>query len=241
VRPEDFEATDAALALLTDDERTAQQRFVTAPLRHDYLVTRVAVRTVLGRALGVPPPSLRFVRNQYGRPELTPSSSVRFNLSNTSGLICVLVSAHHEVGVDTERFDRAPTLLKLAPTVFAPTELDGLLALEVPQRGRRAMELWTLKEAYIKARGMGLALPLKKFAFTFGEGLGIEFDPELGDDAARWQFQHLELGPHLIATAVAQPTTAPVRVTVREVDLPAMRRVASGTAGLAPGSPALPR
>ena len=209
VRPESFTATPAALALLDPQERVQQQRYIPPAKRHEYLVTRVLVRSVLGEMLGADPAALRFVRNQWGCPALAPESAtspVHFNVSHTDGLVVCLVSTEQQVGVDTELLSRAPTLLKLAPRVFALKEQRDLAALPADQQAQRAVQLWTLKESYIKARGMGLALRLGGFAFLFDQGLlRLEVEAELNDDGANWQFQTQTLGAHMISTAIAAP------------------------------------
>ena len=220
VRPEDFQASPAALALLNAEERQQQQRYIPPAKRHEYLVTRVLVRSVLGEALGIAPESLKFVANEWGRPALAPDSSsapLHFNVSHTEGLVVCLVSETHEIGVDAELLSRAPRLLTLAPNVFAPKELSDLAALPADQQAQRAVHLWTLKESYIKARGMGLALPLDGFAFHFaGERISLEVEPELNDDGARWQFQTQMLGPHCVSMAIACPEASPVTIEVFE-------------------------
>jgi 4'-phosphopantetheinyl transferase len=210
VRPEDFQASPAALALLNTEERQQQQRYIPPAKRHEYLVTRVLVRSVLGEALGRAPESLQFVRSDWGRPALAPnlmSSPIHFNVSHTDGLVVCLVSTENEVGVDTELFARGTNLLALAPDVFAPKELRDLAALPVDEQAQRAVLLWTLKESYIKARGMGLSLPLDGFAFRFEHGrVRLEVEPGLQDDGARWQFQWQKHGSHCISTAIALPS-----------------------------------
>ncbi len=207
-RPKNFQTGPAALALLSDDERVQQQRYIPPAKRHEHLVTRVLVRTVLGEALGVAPQGLRFVSNEWGRPTLAPElmpSPLHFNVSHTDGLVVCLVSTEHEVGVDTELHSRAPNLLALAPNVFAPQELADLAALPGSNQAERAVILWTLKESYIKARGMGLALPLAGFSFSFDtDPVRLDVTPALRDDGARWQFQTRRLGSHWISTALAR-------------------------------------
>ena len=220
VRPEDFQASRAALALLNAEERQQHQRYIPPAKRHEYLVTRVLVRSVLGEALGKAPDVLQFVVNEWGRPALAPGSSsapIHFNISHTDGLVVCFVSTTHEVGVDTELLSRAPRLLALAPNVFAPQELSDLAALPADQQAQRAVLLWTLKESYIKARGMGLALPLDGFAFRFsGERISLEVQPALNDDGARWQFQTQMLGLHCVSMAIACPEASQVTVEVFE-------------------------
>jgi 4'-phosphopantetheinyl transferase len=92
----------------------------------------------------------------------------------------------------------------MATDVFAPKELSDLAALSEDEKMLRAVHLWTLKESYIKARGMGLALPLDGFAFRFcGDRISLEVEPELNDGGAHWQFQTQMLGPHCISMAIA--------------------------------------
>jgi 4'-phosphopantetheinyl transferase len=220
VRPEAIQSSPATLALLSDDERQQQQRYLSPLKRQEHLATRVLVRSLLGGALGVAPASLQFVHNEWGRPALSPAFSpaaVHFNLSHTEGLIVCLVSSQHEVGVDTELLARAPELLALGPEVFAPKELKDLAALPLEERAQRAVVLWTLKESYIKARGMGLALPLDGFAFRFADGqISLELEPSLSDDGLCWQFQTLVMGQHCISLAISSPAGARLAVEIKE-------------------------
>lgn len=218
VDPERFRETAEALALLTAEERAQHLRFIPPGKRHEYLVARVLAKTVLSDALGCAPTAVQFTKNEWGRPELSPATKLRFNITHTDGLVALILSGEHDVGVDTELLSRAPRLLALGPNVFAPKELAELNALPPDQREQRAVTLWTLKESYIKARGMGLALALDGFAFRFSEGsTRLEVAPALNDDGALWQFQTLALGPHLISTAVR--TTDEVRLELREASL----------------------
>ena len=105
---------------------------------------------------------------------------------------------------------RAGKIAELAPEVFSPLELAQLDALREDEKLDRALRLWTLKESYIKARGMGLSLPLKKFSFLFGgaEGIRLELDPDLNDQPERWRFCLLDHAGHRIAL-MAERAAAP--------------------------------
>jgi 4'-phosphopantetheinyl transferase len=148
------------------------------------------------------------------------------------GLVVCLVAEGAEVGVDVEPFERAEQILKLAPKVFSAAEQAQLENLEDAAKLDRALSLWTLKEAYIKARGMGLALPLEGFSFLFGgeKRIRLEIDSSLGDEGARWRFCQLDRAGHRIAAMVerkaawdlevleARPVTSPpVRVNLGAV------------------------
>ena len=225
IRPETFTDPDELArcrALLTDDEREKTDRFRFARDRHTCLMTRALVRTSLSRYCDVPPARWRFRTNDHGRPEIgTPPSTIRFNLSHTNGLIVCLVSRAREVGVDVESLDRANRWLDLAERFFAPSEAAALRGVEASERPTRFLQYWTLKESYIKARGLGLAIPLNGFSFdlpaTAPDEISIRLTPSIDDDGARWQFTLERLGrDHLVATAVERAGSEPVRITRHE-------------------------
>jgi len=124
----------------------------------------------------------RFVITQDGRPEISSEGdpSLRFNLSNTPGLVVCAVVRHGEIGVDAESVGRAGAHLELAERYFAPTEVAALRTLPLPAQPRRFCEYWTLKESHLKARGAGLGLPVDRFAFLFDPGHSPHFHVDPG-------------------------------------------------------------
>jgi 4'-phosphopantetheinyl transferase len=116
-------------------------------------------------------------------------------------MVVCLVASGGEVGVDVEPLSRAEQILRVAPEVFSAAERAQLELLHGAEKLDRAVSLWTLKESYIKARGMGLAIPLDKFAFVFGgaEQVRLEVDESLNDREDRWQFCLLDHAGHRIA------------------------------------------
>ncbi len=128
-----------------------------------------------------------------------------------------MVAKDLEIGVDVEDTERKSETVGVADRFFSPREVAALHALpEAAQRGR-FFDYWTLKEAYIKARGMGLAIPLDQFSFLLDGAppIRIAFDPRLGDDAATWQFERFTLtARHRTAVAIRR-TGADLRVVVR--------------------------
>lgn len=196
-------------ALLSPEEEVRRARFAFEHLRHTFLVTRVLVRSVLSRyAPHVPPEAWTFSANAYGRPAIAapdPGLPLRFNLSHTDGLVLLGVTLERDLGVDVEHTGRPSQTVELAADVFSPVENAELLALPESARRRRFFELWTLKESYIKARGMGLALPLDGFSYAFRDGHApsIAFSPAVPDAPEEWQFAQRDLtGAHLAAFAV---------------------------------------
>jgi 4'-phosphopantetheinyl transferase len=112
-----------------------------------------------------------------------------------------------------------PTL-EIAADFFAPREVLALLKAPSAEQCERFFDYWTLKEAYIKARGMGLAIPLDQFWFTLDASapVRIAFAPELDDDPASWQFARLRPSArHRVAVAVRRGLGADLALTVRAV------------------------
>ncbi|MCG8425027.1 MAG: 4'-phosphopantetheinyl transferase superfamily protein [Proteobacteria bacterium] len=181
-------------ALLTETERDRHQRFVFERHRHQYLVTRALQRAVLSFYAPVEPGDWRFAAGEYGKPDVCgPPAPVwpRFNLSNTDGLIaCAVSTTLDELGVDVEDTTRKTETVDIADHFFSPFEAAALRALPASRHRERFFSYWTLKESYIKARGMGLSLPLDQFSFHLDDGpdIAISFDPRLGDDPAQWRF-----------------------------------------------------
>lgn len=200
---------------LTPAESSRRRAFVREVNRQEYLVTRALVRSILSVCQSMDPAALRFATNPYGRPHLDPPCGLWFNLSNTTELVACGVSRDGEVGVDVEPLDRGPDVVEVADTVFSPRELRELRSIADPAALRdRALDLWTLKESYIKARGMGLSLPLDRFSFVFDDParLTIAIDPSLADDPARWRFRRLDVAGHRLAVCAE-------RVAPRELDV----------------------
>ena len=181
------------LHLLSPDEHERMARFVFERDRVRFLLTRALVRTTLSRYAPVAPADWHFIANAHGRPEILDRPSgvpdLRFNLSHTDGLIACAVTIGRDVGVDVEHVGRRLTQ-DVAARFFAPAEVAHLQSLPDDEQQRVFFDYWTMKEAYIKARGFGLALPLGDFAFRFlPDGPpSIAFEPGMKDDPATWQF-----------------------------------------------------
>lgn len=179
---------------LSNDERRRYGRYVRPRDRELFLFAHALQRHTLSQYADVEPGAWDFRSGEHGRPEITGDLArlgLRFNISHTPGVVACLVSDGADAGVDVENCDAAADPLKLAANVFSPAEFQAIKDLPAPDLNRRFYEIWTLKEAYIKARGMGLALPLKKFTFTIESSgtIQIRFDADLDDDPADWQFQ----------------------------------------------------
>ena len=210
----------ALLELLSAGERERHDRFHFDVDRDAYLVAHALTRRVLATAAGVEPHSLEFVEGDRGKPELcAPAAALelRFNLSHTRGLVACAVTQQRVIGVDVERVDRRVELLPVARHVFSEREVAGLTALADEAQRLRFFELWTLKEAYVKAIGKGLAGPLRAISF-FPDGpdpVPVHFAAEAADDASAWCFRRHALGDKF-RLAVALRATASAAASFNE-------------------------
>lgn len=208
--------------MMTADEHQRHARYKVEHARHQFLVTRGLVRSTLSAYGPLEPAAWRFECNEFGRPEVVNFPGrrrLRFNLSHSQGAIVCALAWERELGVDVEYIDRRSGGPQLARRFFAPREVDDLLALPSHEQRRAFFDYWTLKEAYIKARGKGLAIPLDKFAFILrsGQPIRIECHAQLTDDPATWQFVQFDLSPrHRVGLALRRASAADCRLIVRE-------------------------
>lgn len=189
-------------ALLSDDERMQLSRFYFDRHRHQYLVTRALIRCSLSNYYDVSPGDWIFGKNSFDKPEIAfPSITqpVRFNLSHADGLIMCGLTREFDIGVDVEDCQRSTQAgFSRLSSYFSEQEIAALSNLPEVEKKQRFFDYWTLKESYIKARGGGLSIPLRKFSFQFRENrlAGFGVDADLDDDAGNWQFWRVSMAQH---------------------------------------------
>lgn len=210
-------------AMMSADEAERHDRFIYEHLRHEYLVTRALCRCVLSQYADVAPHEWQFVRNEYGRPEIARPRGlppIRFNLSNTRGLVACIVTLRLDAGVDVENMTRNGETIGIADRFFSPSEVCELRVLDRSEQRRRFFEYWTLKESYIKACGKGLAVPLDQFSFRLGRrsGVSISFTDEIADRPDDWQFGLFRPSErHMMAWGIRRPGQQDLAVELRRV------------------------
>jgi len=193
------------LAILPTEEKTRLSRLHIQARRDLFLLAHGVLRESLSIHSHVEPAEWRFHCGPHGRPEITPSFHLRFSLSHTRGLAACAVTVGGDIGIDVEDTSRCWSA-GLAQRYFAVKERRDLQALPAADQRFRFFEYWTLKEAYLKARGVGLALPLDAFSFSrcTDNRWQIEFDSTVDDDARRWRFESWRVGGlHQAALAMA--------------------------------------
>jgi 4'-phosphopantetheinyl transferase len=155
----------ALAALLSADERERMNRIHVDQVRNRYAAGRGILRVLLGRYVGVAPADLEFNYGEHGKPFLA-GSAPWFNLSHSREVALFAFSSSAEVGVDVELADRSIDPLPIAHRFFSQAEVESLRSLPEELRARAFLTCWTRKEAFIKARGDGLSLPLSSFDVT---------------------------------------------------------------------------
>lgn len=224
LQQDDFELSALereCLSWLSEDELARYRRFRFDRHRKQLLLGRVLMRVALSRYNGaIAPEDWRFAHNDYGKPSLgagQDASMLRFNLSHSGERVVFAVTRDRELGVDIERAEKERRVLAIADRYFSSSELAELQALPDESQQSRFYELWTLKEAYIKACGMGLAIDLQHFSYSFPEpdGIAIAFDPQRDDSAAAWRLWQLDAGPdyRLALAARTESPEPPLRLS----------------------------
>jgi 4'-phosphopantetheinyl transferase len=186
----------ALRALLAADEIARAGRFRFDRHRRRYTVGRGVLRTLLGRYLGLPPRAVGFRYGPHDKPYLDPPGAGRleFNLSNSEELAVVAVTAGEEVGADVEWLRPMPDALTIAERFFSTAERRELAAVPEAEREAAFFRAWTRKEAYLKAVGTGITVPLDRFDVTLAPGEPPRMLAMEGDAAraAGWSLFHLE-------------------------------------------------
>ncbi len=211
---------DRYLAILPAEEQVEVARFQCRKSRQLTLIGRALARHALSRHEGGDPADWRFARGPFGKPFTIGNrqGTIAFNVAHTEGLVVCATGMVDAIGVDAEYVERRNALDDIAKRFFAASEVAALLALPPPQRKQEFFRYWTLKEAFIKAHGAGLALPLEQFAFDLSASgpPTIRFDRRLAGDPARWRFLGLRFGPdHVVAVAAEANPGQEIELRIR--------------------------
>lgn len=189
---------DRYLKLLSPDEIARMEGLRFEKHRSQFLISHAFLRTVLSRYQDCSPASIAYSLNGYGKPFLrlgTGQSAISFNLSHTDGLACCAIAKDGDIGVDVECSESLAKGDEIAEQFFSSVEFAAMMAIEDEDaRNQRFCNLWVLKEAFVKAKGMGLSLPLDCFGFNFPQDgtIAVGFSPKLEESPEFWTFHLLE-------------------------------------------------
>lgn len=202
------ELLKSLLFLLTEEERARSLRFRFRKDRERFTAARGVLRAIVARYLRVDPSCLQFQYSDFGKPVLSREfdTAIRFNVSHAGELALYAVSLHREVGVDVERIRFDLAYEEIADQFFSPQESSELRALPVERQPEAFFRCWTCKEAFVKAKGGGLSLPLNQFDVSLAPGkpgslLSIRDDSK---EASHWALQELDVGVGYVAALAVE-------------------------------------
>jgi 4'-phosphopantetheinyl transferase len=191
--------------ILSEDEKTRADRFVFVSDRSNFIAARWALRTLLGRYLNEEPLGLPIEESAFGKPFVSKSlqnKHLKFNLSHSHGVCVVVFALEKEVGVDVEHIRSDVAFDDLAARYFSRQENDALQQLDSARRELAFWSIWTRKEAYVKARGEGLQIPLDSFAVSVSPN---EESPALhSSDQDRWTIRSFPMQGAYLGACVAE-------------------------------------
>ena len=207
--------TDLAelVGLLSSQERERAGRFRNERDRARFALGRIIARSVLGQCLQRPPKDVQLTLDRLDKPVVVNCGNIElhFNITHSEDYVLFAVASGRRVGVDVEKIREVEDLKEIAARHFSKSEYLTLHAIPEPLRTKSFFTCWTLKEAYLKARGDGLRLPLDTFDVAFAPDerprlLETRFDPA---DADRWHFHELDLGRAYVAALAIEAGAEP--------------------------------
>ena len=202
-------ALEASESMLSEEERARAHRFHFFADRSAYITAHALLRRALSEIYEeISPGAWNFENTPIGKPFLPLEAGfprLHFSLTHSRRLVACLVSRDGVCGIDVEQIGRVSDPLFLSRSRFSEVETGDLAALSGRRRDAYFTELWCLKEAYLKAKGVGLTVPLSDVYFRFepGEATPSTFCPLAGDAAADWCFRLMRPNDtHVLAAAV---------------------------------------
>ncbi len=199
--------TEAYVALLAPDEAERAARFRFKRDRNRYIAGRGILRVLLATALETAPESLRFFYAPHGKPALIQTEDapqLDFNLAHSDDSALLAFAWDRPLGVDLEAIKPDTPCDELAQNFFSEVERAAYFALPEALRRSAFFRVWTRKEAYVKARGAGLSLPLAQFDVSLGpKNARLTATRPDSNEAQRWRMENLSLGDDFAGALVA--------------------------------------
>jgi 4'-phosphopantetheinyl transferase len=205
--------------LLSEEENIRAARFRFEKNRNEFVVSRGMLRLLLGLYLGVSPRNVCFAYSLHGKPSMAVPRgelALSFNLSHSDGIVVCAFTREQQVGVDVEKVRQDFNVGEVAERFFSVAERDALRSLRAHEQHEAFFRCWTRKEAYIKARGEGLSLPLHDFDVSLlpGELAALLNTRPDASEAARWSLHDLFVGPGYAAALVVEVPYVSLRAPI---------------------------
>lgn len=198
---------------LSTEEISRMEMFHFEADRRRYLVSHCGLRVILSRYLGNNPDEIRYQYSDKGKPSLMPPAGLFFNLSHSHEIALVAVAAHREIGVDVEWVRPLEDIRQLAKTCFSLSEYQAFSQAPPPHNLRVFFNGWTSKEAYIKAVGDGLSIPLDQFDVSMQPQQTSKLVCVAGhpEEAKQWTLREVPLGDEYAAAFAVRAGQVKVR------------------------------
>jgi 4'-phosphopantetheinyl transferase len=192
--------------ILAADELERAAKFHFQKDRDHFITARALLRIILASYLRREPEQLRFSFNEYGKPAVADSETVRFNLSHSRDMVIYAVARNRELGLDLEYVRKDFDTAQIARQFFSRREVEALRALPPGLQAEGFFRCWTRKEAYIKARGQGLSLPLDQFDVSLAPDEPAELLSVAGDagEVSRWSLREIAPAPGYMAAIAVE-------------------------------------
>ncbi|HXM48075.1 MAG TPA: 4'-phosphopantetheinyl transferase superfamily protein [Pyrinomonadaceae bacterium] len=196
--------------LLSPDERARAKSYRFERDRERFIVARGFLRTILGLYLDCGPAALHFNYAEHGKPSLADpvceDASLNFNLAHSGKLAIYGITRRRALGVDLELIRPDLTGEDIARRFFSANDTASLLAIPASRRQRAFYDGWTRKEAFIKAKGSGLLLPLDQFdvALSPGEPAALLRTGWDLSEASRWSLRAIDVAPDYAAAIAVE-------------------------------------
>lgn len=223
---------EALRPILDPQERQRLERLRGGPTYRQSLLGRILRRHLLSLYASAEPADWRFATNAYGKPMIVAPHQGRrlvFNLAHTTTLLMMAIGHVESVGVDVENVQRQIDGLSIAQRYFHECEAAALESLAPPERGAHFHRLWTVKECYLKARGLGLSLPLDSIGIgEFEEGtFSYAIVQTHGGEPTRWHIEAIEHPEGWVGAICIEHESSMHMPRVSYLDLDPFRRVAA--------------
>lgn len=195
------------ISSLSADEVDKAESFKFEKDKHRYIVSHTFVRNVLSRYLNVDPATIEFEVNEYGKPSLK-EGGIEFNMSHSVDFVLLAATHAGRIGIDIEKIRLGIASHVIARQYFSSAEIEELQSLPSEEDRVTAFFVgWSRKEAYIKAHGLGLALPLESFDVSFTENPPLlrATRPD-AEEAAKWTLRTIEVNSSYKAAIAVENT-----------------------------------
>jgi 4'-phosphopantetheinyl transferase len=202
---------------LAPDERERAGRFHLPADRNRFLAAHGSLRDILARTLDCEAHQLEFSKGEHGKPCLVPEQGLEFNLAHSGDFSLIALARGRRVGIDVERVRSGISSNVISRQYFSKAEVADLESLPLEQRETAFFTCWTRKEAYIKARGLGLSLPLESFDVSLlpPEPASLRATRPEAQEAGRWKLLSLEVGPGYGAAAAVEVMSPEEQLEIR--------------------------